>query len=85
MWLGSIGLNTIVTFVVLFVVLVGTIVLTWPDIPVLPVTLVAVAVAGTVPVLFFPISRTLWLAVDLLMRPVRAEEFSPDSPPPVTP
>jgi hypothetical protein len=82
MWLGSIGINTIVTFALLFVVLVVAIALTWPDLPVLPLTIAAMAVAGLVPVLFFPVSRTLWLAIDLLMRPAQPEEFSPGLPEP---
>ena len=83
MWLGSIGINTIVTFAALFVALVVSIVATWPDIPVVPLTLVAVGVAITVPIVFFPFSRTLWLAVDLAMRPPKPEEFEagPDPAP----
>lgn len=79
MWLGSIGLNTIVTSFVLFVVLVAGFVLTWPELPVLPLTLLAVAVVAIWPVLFFPISRTLWLAIDLAIRPATPEEFGTDS------
>jgi hypothetical protein len=36
---------------------------------VLPLVLAAVVVGGLFPVLFFPWSRTVWLAIDLLMRP----------------
>jgi hypothetical protein len=36
---------------------------------------VIIAVAG--PLVFFPASRTLWTAIDLLMRPLRPGEVDP--------
>ncbi|MEO1065162.1 MAG: DUF983 domain-containing protein [Actinomycetota bacterium] len=68
-WLGSLGLNTIVTFVLLFVLVVAGVFATAPDVAVVPLVLAAVVVGGLFPILFFPWSRTIWLAVDLLMRP----------------
>lgn len=68
-WLGSLGLNTIITFGLLFVLVVAGVFATAPDVAVLPLVLAAVAVGGLFPVLFFPWSRTVWLAIDLLMRP----------------
>lgn len=73
-WSGDLGLNTIVSFSALFVVVLGTTLLTWPDVD---MTLVATLAGGTavgVPLVFFPFSKTLWLAIDLAMRPLEADE-----------
>jgi uncharacterized protein (DUF983 family) len=72
--LGAITANIILTFLgVLFTVLV-LIVLTAPDVPVLGVTVATASVALVGPALFYPISFTLWQAIDLWMRrPTPAE------------
>jgi uncharacterized protein (DUF983 family) len=74
-WSGDIGINTIVTFSLLYVVLLGGTLLMWGD---LKVGLLAGAAAGVVlvfPVLFVPVAKTLWLAIDLIMRPPQPDEF----------
>jgi uncharacterized protein (DUF983 family) len=69
-WIGGIGMNTVVSFFLLLVVLVVTFALTWSNRqPALTFTL-AFGVAGLVPLLFYGSSQTLWSAVDLIMRPV---------------
>ena len=80
-WIGAIGMNTIVSFVLMFVVLVVGIFLTYPDVPFLPLALTAGAVALVFPLLFQPFSRTLWTAVDLWMTPPTDDEFSPGAEP----
>ncbi len=79
-WLGSLGLNTIVSFVLLFAVIAGGLILTAPDFPVPLLTGLAVATAVLVPLLFFPFSRTLWTAIDLLMRPLESGETQQNPP-----
>lgn len=76
-WLGSLGLNTIVSFTALFGVLLAGMVITWPDPPVVPLVAVGVGTAVLVPLLFFPFSRTLWTAIDLAMRPLEPGEADP--------
>jgi uncharacterized protein (DUF983 family) len=46
-----------------------------PDTPMVPVAMVAVLLAVTGPILFFPFSRTIWAAIDLIMRPVPRDEL----------
>jgi uncharacterized protein (DUF983 family) len=75
-WIGAIGLNTVVSFAVLLVVVAGGTALTVPDIPAIPLTSAALATAVIVPVAFQPVSRTLWTAIDLAVRPVEADELS---------
>lgn len=76
-WIGAIGMNTIVSFGALLVVLVVSVVLTYPDLPVAPVLTVALIAAVTVPLVAWPFSQTLWTAVDIMMRPVQIQELDP--------
>jgi uncharacterized protein (DUF983 family) len=73
-WLGALGMNTMVSFVALFVTIVVGVAVTYPDMPTLLLMGVAVAVAVVVPLLFFPFSKTLWSAVDLAMRPLEPDD-----------
>jgi hypothetical protein len=76
-WIGAIGINTIVSFALLGVVLVIGFVASYPDIAVGPVLGAALATAVLVPLVLWPYSQTLWMAIDLMMRPVQAEELDP--------
>jgi hypothetical protein len=58
-------INTIVTFGLLLLVLVGGMVLMWPDVPWTPLFVATVAVAGLTPILFHPLSRTVWMAIEM--------------------
>jgi uncharacterized protein (DUF983 family) len=73
-WIGYLGLNTIVSFSLLFVVLVVGFVLSAPEFDVVPLLVAGGLTAVVFPVLFLPWSRTLWIAVDLLMRPLEPGE-----------
>jgi uncharacterized protein (DUF983 family) len=77
-WIGALGMNTVVSFGALLLTLVGGLVLMWPDPAVLPLLVACVGVALVVPILFFPVSRTLWSAIDLAMRPLEpADQVDP--------
>jgi uncharacterized protein (DUF983 family) len=73
-WIGSLGINTIVSFTALLLAVVVGFALTTPDPPVGVLIAVAMAVAGIVPMVFFPWSRMLWSAIDLLMRPLEPDD-----------
>lgn len=77
-FIGAYLLNFIVAEVVFAALLAGIVVIAWPDVP--WDALFAVGVAGMVlvPLLFFPFSRTVWLALDLCFQPPRASDFSGD-------
>lgn len=75
-WIGALGLNVIVTFVLLFLTLVVGFAVTYPDVPAAPMLVAAISVAVFVPLGFLPWSRTGWLAIDLLMRPLEPGESS---------
>ncbi|HYH28256.1 MAG TPA: DUF983 domain-containing protein [Actinomycetota bacterium] len=67
MWVGAMIINTTVTSLAFVAVLVGGLLLTWPEVPVLPLTLACLAANAVTPVVFYPWSKTIWVAVDLLM------------------
>jgi uncharacterized protein (DUF983 family) len=73
-FIGAIGMNTIVSFFAMLVVLVTSFVATYPDPPVTPILIAVVSVAVIMPLAFFPVSKTLWVAVDLAMRPLEPGE-----------
>jgi hypothetical protein len=73
-WIGSLGLNTIVSFGALLVAVVVGFAATTPDPPLAILMIVTVAVAAITPLVFFPWSRTLWSAIDLLMRPLEPDD-----------
>jgi uncharacterized protein (DUF983 family) len=76
-FVGAVGMNTIVTFgTILLTVLIGA-GLTAPDIPVGKLSIITVAVGLGVSVLFFPISKTLWSAVDATMVDLKPGEVDP--------
>ncbi len=64
-WVGALTINTIVSLV-LFAAMIGLVVaITWPNIPVYP-TMAVGTVAGIIfPFLFYPFSKTIWIAIDL--------------------
>ncbi|HEV2766965.1 MAG TPA: DUF983 domain-containing protein [Acidimicrobiales bacterium] len=78
-WVGALGLNTILSFATLFVVVVAGLVLSAPDFGIAPLLGAAVATAVLVPLAFFPSSKTLWTAIDVLMRPLEPGEADPPS------
>jgi uncharacterized protein (DUF983 family) len=75
-WLGAIGLNTAASAATLLVVVAVGTVLTAPTIPLLPLLAAATLTALVTPVVFHPVSRTLWTAIDLAVRPIDPEELS---------
>jgi uncharacterized protein (DUF983 family) len=72
--LGAITANLILTFLGILVTILVLVVATAPDVPVFGVTIAAASVALIGPVVFYPVSYTIWQAVDLWMRrPTEAE------------
>ena len=62
------------------VLLLGAVVfVTWPSLDVVPM-LVALGAGGLIlPILLYPSSYTLWQAIDIVMRPVDADDFDVDT------
>jgi uncharacterized protein (DUF983 family) len=72
--LGAITINTILTFIVLTAAMTVGFITTSPDIPVLPMVLSLVGVAVLMPIVIYPFTFTIWLALDIAVhRPDAAE------------
>ena len=69
-WVGAIIMNTVVTEGVFGLVLVAILFSTAPDVPWVPLVAAGIATNGILPVLFFPFSKTLWMAVDVYFHPL---------------
>jgi uncharacterized protein (DUF983 family) len=63
-WTGAIAINTILVGGLFTIVFVITLILTLPDIPVVPLLSVLAPVMLIGPVVAYPFSKTLWVAVD---------------------
>ncbi len=63
-WLGAMLINLAVTMGLFLVVLVLGIVLTWPDVPWTGLLIAVIAVNTIVPIVFHPVARTLWVAIE---------------------
>jgi hypothetical protein len=75
-WTGDLGINTIVSFGTLLIALIVGFLLTWPDPPGISLFIMAISIAGFVPLVFFPFSKTIWLAIDLIFRPLEPGEVA---------
>ena len=73
-WTGDLGINVIVSFGALLLTLLGGFLLSYPDPPGIGLLFAAFGVAILLPLLFFPVSKTIWLAIDLQFRPLGPDE-----------
>lgn len=74
---GSYMFNIIAAEMALLAAFVVVVTLTWPSPPWTALTYGGAALAFVAPFVFFPFSKTLFLAFDLLFRPPTAEDFLP--------
>ncbi len=70
-------INLAVTEAVFLVAFVASIVIMWPDVNWALVLAIVVAANVIVPVLFYPTSKTLWVAGDLAFRAATREPRTP--------
>ncbi len=73
--LGAMTINTAWTFAAMLVTMVVGFVATAPDIDGAAVAMAAGGVAVATPVLGYPFSKTVWIAIDLTLVPARAGEL----------
>jgi uncharacterized protein (DUF983 family) len=76
--LGAVAVSVIVVFGALVAAMAVVVAASAPDVPMFGLLVILVVVAVVLPVVIYPISYTLWQAVDLAMRP-------PDSADPAIP
>ena len=66
-FLGAMVLSYIVTAGAWLALLVGWLIVDLPELHVAALTIASIAVAGLVPLLFWPFSKTIWASVDYLI------------------
>ncbi len=76
-FVGAVGFNTIFSFGMLLIVLLSGTWAMYPDIRVIPLLALCFATALVMPILFWPLSQTLWMAFDLAWRPADESELDP--------
>ena len=74
--LGAMAISAVIVIGTLVAAMVVGVVATLPDIAVVPLLLVLGAGAVVLPLLVYPISYTVWQAVDLAMRPPQPQDFA---------
>ena len=73
-FVGAGCLNLVVAELVFAFGLLAVLVLTWPAPPWNAMLFVGIPLMVVTPILFFPLSRTLWIAFDLTFRPVERRD-----------
>lgn len=74
-WTGAVGLNLFVTEAAFAAVLLAALVATWPDPPYGWILVAGLATTVVVPLVAHPFTKTVWTAIDLLMRPLELDEI----------
>ena len=76
-WTGAMIVNIAACEVWFFVLFFGTLLASLPDVSWGPLLAVALITNGLLPIVFYPHSKTLWMAMDLYMHPleVRAPQI----------
>jgi uncharacterized protein (DUF983 family) len=75
-WLGAFLLNFIVTTVGFATFVLVVVAATWPSVWWSLLTWGGVAQIIVTPIVFYPCSKALWLALDLIFRPPAPEDFA---------
>jgi uncharacterized protein (DUF983 family) len=78
-FLGAVLFNLIAAELCFVVGLVGVLVLTWPNPPWDGMFWGGIALMILLPIVFFPFSKTLWLAFDMIFRPSLPGDHDPRS------
>ena len=69
-WLGSMAINLGAAELVFGGFAVAVMVATWPNVPWVLLTILGVTLNAVVPVLFYPWSKTIFLAIDLVLHQI---------------
>ena len=74
--LGSMTIASVLNIVLIMAAIGVAVAITAPDVPVLTLSIVLASAALVFPVLTWPITHTLWMAIDLIVRPVGVDEVA---------
>jgi hypothetical protein len=75
-WVGAVIINTTVTFFSFVGLFVALTVATWPAVPWGLVMGVTVGVNVILPIVFYPVSKTLWAALEMSWHPLEPGEIA---------
>jgi len=73
-FIGAVGLNTVITAAAVIASIIVGLVLSSPDLAVVPVLVVALIIAILLPIIIHPMCRMLWTAIHLMMQPLEPGE-----------
>jgi uncharacterized protein (DUF983 family) len=74
-WVGALIINTTVTFALFLVLFVGGMVAFWPEVPWGALMAITIGANAIVPVVFYPFSKTIWMALELSWHPLEEGEI----------
>ena len=74
-WVGAVVLNTALIFATFLLVFGTMVAITYPDVPWGLVMTVTVAANLVVPLVFYPISKTLWAGLEMSWHPLERDEM----------
>ena len=63
-WAGALAINIMATGGLFTVVFVALLIATIPKVPVAPLLIVLIPIAALGPIVYYPFSKTVWVAVD---------------------
>jgi uncharacterized protein (DUF983 family) len=74
--LGSMTIASVINIVLIMAAIGIAVAITAPDVPVLTLYIVLASAALVFPVLTWPMTHTLWMAIDLILRPMGVDEVA---------
>jgi uncharacterized protein (DUF983 family) len=74
-WIGAWMLNLVGVETAFVLTMAGVVIGLWPDVPWRAITWTGAVGMLALPLLLFPVSRTLWLAIDLAFQPARETDY----------
>ena len=74
--LGATTANIILTFLTILISILVAVIVTWPEVPAAVLIVIIGSLALLGPALWYPVSFTLWQAIDLFMRRPDANELA---------
>jgi len=74
--LGSMTIASVLNIVLVMAAIGIAVAFTAPDVPVLTLYIVLASAALVFPILTWPMTHTLWMAIDLILRPMGVDEVA---------
>ena len=73
-WVGATIINTTVIFATFLLVFLVGILATWPEVPWVSLLIALAIVNIAIPIAFYPVSKTLWLALEMGWNPLGPDD-----------